>query len=157
MALELKPRDPSLAQARALVKDLSEHDARIYWTDFVLTLLVAYGAVALYLSSPLFSWPGCLGFTLAAFGLFRCGVFIHEIAHLPPGRLRIFRVVWNILFGIPMLMPSFMYKNHVDHHNPRHFGTVKDGEYLTLGAGPVQRIVYYFLQVPLLPLWVSIT
>ena len=45
----------SLAQARALVEDLFEHRAWIYWTDFILTLLVAYGAVALYLSSPVFA------------------------------------------------------------------------------------------------------
>jgi fatty acid desaturase len=65
--------------------------------------------------------------------------------------MRGFRATWNILFAIPVLMPSFMYKSHADHHNPRHFGTVKDGEYLALGAGPKRGIVAYFLQVPLLP------
>jgi fatty acid desaturase len=65
--------------------------------------------------------------------------------------MRLFRAAWNILFGIPTLTPSFAYKSHMDHHNPRHFGTVKDGEYLALGAGPVRRIVLYLLQVPLLP------
>ena len=141
----------SIIQARALLRDLFEHRAWIYWTDFILTMLVAYGAVALYLSSPVFSLPCFIGFTIAAFALLRCGVFIHEIAHLPRGRMRVFQVAWNILFGIPVLMPSFMYKNHVDHHNPRHFGTLRDGEYLPLGAGPVRRIVFYCLQVPLLP------
>jgi len=144
-------REISLVQARALVKDLFEHSAWIYWTDFLLSMSVAYGAVALYLSSPSFSPRFLSGFTVAAFALLRCGVFIHEIAHMPGKRMRVFRVTWNILFGIPVLMPSFMYKNHVDHHNPRHFGTVEDGEYLDLGAGPVRRIVLYFLQVPLLP------
>jgi fatty acid desaturase len=133
------------------VKDLFEHSAWIYWTDFLLSLFVAYGAVALYLSSPIFS-PACLiGFTIAALALFRCGVFIHEIAHLPRGRMRLFQAAWNVLFGIPTLMPTFAYKCHMDHHNPRHFGTTKDGEYLALGAGPVGRIVVYLLQVPLLP------
>src|SRR5712671_4892024 len=139
------------AQARAVVKDLFEHSARIYWTDFLLSSSVAYGAVALYLSSPLVSPQYLIGFTVAAFALFRCGVFIHEIAHMPRGRMRLFRATWNILFGIPTLMPSFAYKCHMDHHNPRHFGTMKDGEYLALGAGPVGRIVLYLLQVPLLP------
>jgi hypothetical protein len=76
-----------IAQARALVRDLFEHSARIYWTDFILTMLVAYGAVALYLSSPVFSLPCFIGFTVAAFALLRCGVFIHEIAHMPRGRM----------------------------------------------------------------------
>ena len=71
-----------VAEARAVVKDLFEHSALIYWTDFLLSLSVAYGAVALYLSSPIFSPRSLIGFTIAAFALFRCGVFIHEIAHL---------------------------------------------------------------------------
>jgi fatty acid desaturase len=141
----------SFAQARTLVKDLFEHSARIYWTDFLLSSSVAYGAVALYLTSPLFSALYFSGFTIAAFALYRCGVFIHEIVHMPKGRMRLFCATWNILFGIPSLTPSFAYECHMDHHNPRHFGTVKDGEYLPLGAGPVGRIVIYLLQVPLLP------
>jgi len=139
------------AQARALVKDLFEHSARIYWTDFLLSMVLGYAAVALYLFSAALSPPFFLGITIAAFALFRCGVFMHEIVHLPRGRMPVFRAAWNILFAIPFLMPSFMYKNHADHHNPRLFGTVQDGEYLALGAGPVSRIVGYLLQVPLLP------
>jgi fatty acid desaturase len=140
-----------IVQAREIVKDLFEHRAAIYWTDFLLSLSVAYGAVALYLSSAPFSSLYLIAFTVAAFALFRCGVFIHEIVHLPQGRLRWFRSAWNILFGIPTLTPSFTYSNHVDHHNPRHFGTIRDGEYLPLGVGPARRIVWYFLQAPLLP------
>ena len=147
-------RDPGEAlhlQAHALVKDLFEHSARIYWTDFLLSIVISYAAAALYLVSPTFSLQFFIGLAVAAFGLFRCGVFIHEIAHLPRGRMPVFQAAWNMLFAIPFLMPSFMYKNHADHHNPRYFGTVKDGEYLALGAGPVRRIIGYFLQIPLLP------
>lgn len=141
----------SLAHPTDIIRDLFEHRALIYWTDFLLSLTVAYGAVALYLWSPAFSPGGLAAFTVAAFALFRSGVFIHEIVHLPRGRLRGFRVAWNILFGIPTLTPSFTYKSHMDHHNPRRFGTPRDGEYLPLGAGPVRRIVLYLLQVPFLP------
>src|SRR3984893_1697548 len=141
----------SVTQAREIVKDLFNHSARVYWADFLLSLSVAYGSVVLFLSSPAFSSLYILGFAVAAFALFRCGVFMHEIVHLPKGRLPLLSAAWNILFGIPTLMPSFMYKNHADHHNPRHFGTSRDGEYLPLGAGPVRRIIIYFLQVPLLP------
>jgi fatty acid desaturase len=148
--LEADP-DFSLARTREIVKDLFEHRAAIYWTDFLLSLSVAYGAVAVYLSSRPFSAPFIVAFAVAAFALFRCGVFIHEIVHLPKRRLRLFRAAWNVLFGIATLTPSFTYANHVDHHNPRHFGTARDGEYLPLAAGPVRRIVFYFLEVPLLP------
>jgi fatty acid desaturase len=141
----------SVTQVREIVKDLFNPSARIYWADFLLSLSVAYGAVVLFLSSPAFSSLYILAFAVAAFALFRCGVFMHEIVHLPKGRLPLLSAAWNILFGIPTLMPSFMYKSHADHHNPRHFGTSRDGEYLPLGAGPVRRIIFYFLQVPLLP------
>ena len=136
---------------KGLVKDLFEHRPWIYWTDFLLSLLAGYSAVALYLLSPIFSGPWFIGLTIAAFALYRCGVFIHEIAHIPKERMPVFRATWNILFAVPFLMPSFMYKSHADHHNPRFFGTEKDGEYLALGAGPVRRIAGYLLQVPLLP------
>jgi fatty acid desaturase len=150
-ATDERQREDFHSQARAVVKDLFEHSARIYWTDFLLSMVLAYAAAALYLFSPTFSLQFFIGLTIAAFALFRCGVFIHEIVHMPRERMPVFRATWNILFAIPFLMPSFMYKNHADHHNPRHFGTVKDGEYLALGAGPVSRIVGYFLQIPLLP------
>src|SRR5258708_36531376 len=92
-------REISLVQARALAKDLFEHSAWIYWTDFLLSMSVAYGAVALYLSSPIFSPRSLIGFTIAAFALFRCGVFIHEIAHRPPNPSPLFRPTWSSLFS----------------------------------------------------------
>ena len=139
-------------EARDIIKDLFAHDARIYWADFLISLGVAYGAVAVFLWTRAFSAANVAAFIVAAFALFRGGVFIHEIVHLPAGRLRVFRAAWNILFAIPTLTPSFTYQSHVDHHNPRRFGTAKDGEYLPLGTPPARRIVLYLLQVPLLPL-----
>ncbi|MGH8220701.1 MAG: fatty acid desaturase family protein [Steroidobacteraceae bacterium] len=138
-------------EARELIKDLFEPRDLRYWADFLLSLSIAYAAVALYLSAAPFSAPFIACFSVAAFALFRCGVFMHELVHLPARRLRVFRVAWNVLFGIPALTPSFMYKCHADHHNPRHFGTSQDGEYLPLGAGPVRRILIYLIAIPILP------
>ena len=143
----------SLTAARELIKDLFEPREPLYWADFLLSLTIAYGAVALYLSRPPFSPLFLASFVVAAFALFRCGVFIHELVHLPERRLQLFRAAWNVLFGIPTLTPSFMYGCHLDHHNPRHFGTSKDGEYLPLGAGPVRRIIFYLIAIPVLPLF----
>src|ERR1700744_4633415 len=81
----------SFAQARTLVADLFAHSGRIYWTDFLFSVSVAYGAVAVYLTSRMFSAPFFLGFTIAAFALYRCGVFIHEIAHMPAKSMGLFR------------------------------------------------------------------
>ena len=108
-ATDESQREDFHGQARAVVKDLFEHSAVTYWTDFLLSMVLGYAAVALYLFSPTFSPPFFLGITIAAFALFRCGVFMHEIVHMPAGRMPVFRAAWNILFAIPFLMPSFMY------------------------------------------------
>ncbi len=62
----------------------------------------------------------------------RASMFIHELVHLPTEKYRGFRVAWNLLCGIPFLIPSFMYYPHVDHHRRKHYGTEHDGEYLDL-------------------------
>src|SRR3546814_1903831 len=44
-----------------------------------------------------------------------------------------FRLGWNILVGVPLLIPSFMYEGiHSLHHNRTKYGTVEDPEYLPL-------------------------
>ena len=141
----------SIQQAKRIVADLFEPRPAVYWVDFLLSIAVGYAAGLVYLIWPPFSWPGCLGFVIAGFALYRAGVFMHEIVHLPRQRMRSFRIAWNLLYGIPMLMPSFMYSSHLDHHNWRHFGTGRDGEYLPLGARSPIHIVLYLAEVPLLP------
>ncbi len=47
----------------------------------------------------------------------------HELVHLPKEGFRGFRVVWNLLCGIPFMIPSFMYYPHVDHHRRKSYGT----------------------------------
>jgi fatty acid desaturase len=141
----------SVQEAKRIVDDLFEPNQFIYWADFLATLAVAYGFAALYLTAPTFSWEQGITFVIAGLALFRAGVFIHEIVHMPKGRMTLFKAVWNVLYGGPMLTPSFMYKNHADHHNWRHYGTARDGEYLPLGAGPPRQILGYLAQVPLLP------
>ena len=59
-------------------------------------------------------------------------MFVHEIVHLPEKKFVAFRVVWNLLCGIPFLVPSFTYYTHLDHHRRKTFGTKHDGEYLPL-------------------------
>ena len=67
-----------------------------------------------------------------------------------------FTIAWNLLCGIPMLMPSFFYENHIDHHNSHRYGTIRDGEYLPLGAGSRWKLLAFWLQVPLLPIYIFV-
>ena len=125
----------SIPLARSLVKDLFEPRAAIYWADFLVSLVVGYGAAFAYLHAMPFSWWQATCLLVAMFALFRLGSFIHEVVHLQGRTLRTFRVVWNLLAGVPMMMPSFFYGNHIDHHSSHHYGTTRDGEYLPLGTG----------------------
>ena len=65
--------------------------------------------------------------------LYRALLFIHEISHLHRNALPGFRAAWNVLVGVPLLTPSFMYEAvHTLHHARTRYGTVDDPEYLPL-------------------------
>src|SRR5690606_739700 len=86
---------------------------------------------------------------------FRLGTFMHEIQHFSGEAMRRFTIGWNILCGIPMLMPSFLYDNHASHHRNSTYGTIDDGEYLPLGRGALRHFAVYGVQAVLLPLFVA--
>src|SRR5690606_34526327 len=70
---------------------------------------------------------------LASLALYRALLFIHELTHIHRNALPGFRLVWNLVVGIPMLTPSLMYENvHTLHHARTRYGTVEDPEYLPL-------------------------
>jgi fatty acid desaturase len=146
----------AIHDARALVADLFVHRPAIYWTDLLLTLVVCYSTAAAYLRAPLFSAQQLISFTICGFALFRAGSYVHEITHMRAGQMLGFRVAWNLLCGIPFVMPSHFYENHIDHHNSHHYGTVRDGEYLPLGAGAMRDIFFFFAQVPFLPGYIAL-
>ncbi len=139
---------------RKLVGDLFDHRAGIYWADLLICLTIGYGSAAWYLASPAFSLQQIVALVIASFALFRAGSFIHEITHLRSSQMRWFTIGWNILCGIPMLMPSFFYTNHIDHHKTDRYGTQHDGEYLPLGTSPTWHIVAFLAQALVLPLYV---
>src|SRR3990170_904465 len=63
----------------------------------------------------------------------RAGSFIHELTHIKKGAVRGFRLVWNLVIGVPLLVPSFMYEGvHNQHHAKTYYGTINDPEYLPL-------------------------
>jgi fatty acid desaturase len=70
---------------------------------------------------------------VAVLALYRAGSFIHELTHLKRGSVRGFRLAWNAIIGVPLLVPSFVYEGvHNQHHAKRYYGTVDDPEYLPL-------------------------
>src|SRR5690606_19878397 len=146
----------SIPEARRLLNDLFAHRPAIYWTDFLVSLTIGYSCAAVYLNAPLGSPQQIVCMGIAIFALFRVGSFIHEIVHFGRNEMRAFTVAWDLLAGVPMLMPSFFYGNHIDHHNTHHYGTGQDGEYLPLGSGPLRNIAKFYAQVIILPLLVAV-
>ncbi|HEY2895246.1 MAG TPA: fatty acid desaturase [Pirellulales bacterium] len=147
------PATFSLAQARHIVKDLFTPVPAIYWADFLLSTFVgmaAFGLVRRVL--PPLSLAQAIGFVICGLSFYRAVLFTHELVHFRDKTFTAFRVVWNLLCGIPFLMPSFMYYTHVDHHMRKHFGTKHDGEYLPLGSTPPSQILLYLCQPFLIPI-----
>ncbi|MDD5560425.1 fatty acid desaturase [Candidatus Methylomirabilis sp.] len=141
----------SRSEAKRLLQDLFAPKPALYWIDFLVTIFIGYGCVAVYLMAPAFSPMQISAFLLAGPALFRAGIFIHEIVHREEPSMAGFRIAWNLAVGVPLLMHSLLYRNHLDHHHPRKFGTPADGEYLPLGSAPVQETLLYLAQVLVLP------
>ncbi|HKJ22314.1 MAG TPA: fatty acid desaturase [Gammaproteobacteria bacterium] len=120
-----------LHDARRIVRDLFEPKPWLYWTDFLFHLTLAWAAFAATLwaaGRPLLQVLACLVCVLA---MYRAVIFIHELAHLKRGTFGAFRLVWNVLCGCLLLVPSYTYSGVHNHHHRRNvYGTGADGEYL---------------------------
>ena len=132
-----------VARLRRAVADLFTARPAIYWTDLLLSAMCFYAAFATA-ALPL-GWALRLAAgTLAVLALYRTVVFIHEIVHQPSGRLPGFRLAWNLLCGIPLLVPDFLYAAHADHHARHSYGTAQDAEYWPWGRPGNRRMLLAF-------------
>ncbi len=121
-----------LQAAAALQRELGKPLARFYWPDFFLSAGLGYGALALAIAGvhPLVTAAAVV---VAILALYRAALFIHELTHLRSGALPGFRIAWNLVLGIPMMVPSFLYEGvHNVHHLRTKYGTPEDPEYLAL-------------------------
>ncbi len=141
-----------LADMKKIVADLFVANPWIYWLDFFVTAVLAWGAFYLTETAETLSWSELFYFTVSVFAFYRGVLFIHELTHQDRRDVPGFSLVWNLVFGIPMLFPSFMYRGvHIDHHRRATYGTSDDGEYLPFGASPIWRSILYLGQSILLP------
>jgi fatty acid desaturase len=147
--------------ARTLLKDAQvnfhEVKAWIYWRDMFLGAAVAYTAATIFMSAPAFSFWQIVSFPVAVFWLYRVGSLVHEVAHLGGHELTAFKVVWNLLVGVPTLTPSIFFTgHHRDHHTQRVYGTPEDPEYVinVCPRGSIWNLVVYFFVVAVFPLLV---
>ena len=140
----------SIGQARKIVADLFEPKPWIYWTDFLLSLSV--GAACFRTVRMVDNLAiSAICFIVSCFLYYRVVLFTHEMTHLRDGTFKAFRIVWNVLCGVPFLIPSYLYYIHLDHHRRKSYGTEDDGEYLALANGPRWKIVFYLAQSFVIP------
>lgn len=121
-----------LRAAVELTRDISAARPSIYWPDMMGSAALGYGALALAILTDSTALALAAG-VVAALALYRALLFIHELTHIHRNALPGFRLAWNIIVGIPMLTPSFMYEGvHTLHHARTRYGTADDPEYLPL-------------------------
>mgnify|MGYP002624113383 CR=1 FL=1 len=146
----------SVRTARTICADLFAHREWIYWTDLCVCLVLGYGGALWFFSLPWFTLEQLVVLCVSGFALFRMGTFIHEVQHFPPGVMQRFARFWEVACGVPMLMPSFFYDSHLDHHRSTTYGTRRDGEYLPLATGPLRHFAVYALEALLIPIFVGV-
>ena len=133
VATHLVADDKAMLRAAAeLTRDLTAPRPAIYWADLIASALVGWAglAVAILASSTAVAIVAGIVSMLA---LYRGISFIHELTHVKHASLPGFRTGWNVLIGVPMLTPSFMYEGvHNLHHAKTRYGTSEDPEYLPL-------------------------
>ncbi len=147
-----KGQSLQLTDLKKLLEDCFQPNPWVYWTDFLFSCAVGYGAFVLTEFLPFFSLAQIFCFVVSVFALYRATLFIHELTHQERKSLPGFSIVWNILVGVPTLFPSFMYRGvHSEHHKKNSYSTEQDGEYLPLGASPFWKTVAYLFQSAILP------
>jgi fatty acid desaturase len=141
-----------LKAAANLTRDLNAPRPAIYWADMLGSALLGYTALAATILAPS-TLAGTLSAAVAILALYRAGSFIHELTHLKPSAVPGFRLVWNILIGVPLLAPSFMYEGvHNQHHAKTYYGTVDDPEYLPLALMKPWTIPVFLIVAALAPI-----
>lgn len=140
-----------LRAAVDLTRDISDARPAIYWPDMLGSAFIGYAALA----GAILAEGTALTVVFAVFAvlaLYRALLFIHELTHIHRDALPGFRFAWNLLVGIPLLTPSFMYENvHTLHHARTRYGTREDPEYLPLALMKWWSLPLFLVTAILLP------
>jgi fatty acid desaturase len=153
---------------RRAVSDLHSVKPLVYWADLFISATIGWSAFAVAVTTD--NLPSaCLAIVVAGFALYRGLCFTHELTHLRRKAVPGFETTWNILFGVPLLLPSFTYVGvHQNHHSLSTYGTKDDPEYLPFASSrrlivvfavqaslvfPLALLIRFLLLAPLGLLW----
>jgi fatty acid desaturase len=149
-AAAVKDDAAMLKAAANLTRDLNVPRSGIYWADLLGSATLGYAGLfaAVALTAP---WA-LLAAAVAVLALYRAGSFIHELTHIKKGAVNGFRLAWNLVVGVPLLVPSFLYEGvHNQHHAKRYYGTVDDPEYLPLALMKPWTLPVFLVAAALAP------
>jgi fatty acid desaturase len=141
------------AVSHTLVADLHSPRPWIFWADLVISAALGWTAFALAVQAPPLSATMWMASLIAACTLYRGVCFTHELAHLRRRAVPGFETAWNILFGVPLLLPSFTYLGvHQAHHSLSSYGTKEDPEYLPFASSRRLMILFAIQSALLMPI-----
>jgi fatty acid desaturase len=145
-------RETEVLAARRLLLDLARPDPRRYWRELAAHTVVGWSALVVAVSGVGGRW-GLLGSTLvAALAMHRATAFLHELTHLNDRAIPRLRAAWNLAWGVPFFVPSWLYERcHLEHHRRGIYGTEADPEYLPLARMGRSAVVASALMGLLLP------
>ncbi|WP_097091227.1 fatty acid desaturase family protein [Novosphingobium sp. Chol11] len=140
-----------LRAAAELSREFAVANPRIYWPDLLASALIGYAALAGAILANNVALALVCGL-VAMLALYRAASFIHELTHIRKDALPGFRLGWNLLVGIPLMIPSFMYEEvHTQHHARTRYGTANDPEYLPLALMKPWSLPLFILIASLAP------
>ena len=96
--------------AATLGRELGAYKPAIYWVDTLASATLGWGALAALILVPGLPVAATAALAVVAvLALYRLGSFIHEITHMKDDSVPGYRLGWNLVAGIPLMIPSFMY------------------------------------------------
>ena len=141
-----------LRTAAELTRDLNAPRPIVYWVDFLASAAIGYAALFGAIMTDTLA-VAVVATLVSIFALYRAGSFIHELTHIKHSAVPGFRLVWNMVVGIPLLVPSFMYEGvHNLHHARTRYGTVEDPEYLPLARMKPYTVPFFVVVSGLAPM-----
>jgi fatty acid desaturase len=141
------------AVSHTLVADLHSPKPWIFWSDLIASAALGWTAFGLAVLAAPFSTTMWMASLVAACALYRGVCFTHELAHLRRRAVPGFETAWNILLGVPLLLPSFTYIGvHQSHHSLSSYGTKEDPEYLPFASSRRLMILFAIQSALLMPI-----
>ena len=141
------------AITRRAVSDLHVPRPAVFWTDLIASATIGWAAFAVAVATTPWSAGMLAACVVSALALYRGLCFTHELTHLRRGSIPGFETAWNLLFGVPLLLPSFTYLGvHQSHHSLSTYGTKDDPEYLPFARSRRLIVTFAFQASVLTPI-----